>query len=180
MNFKMWLQESEVPQVIPDGYRGVLYLMKGPPGSGKSFTALKLAGNDKSKVFSTDEYFERMEGGYIANWKMERLFAAHKWNQARVRDAMQRGIHPVVVDNTNIRIKESRPYIEMAIKYQYWPEIKESDSPWWTEISSLLQNKSMNSEKIKQWSKKLAHGFDHNGATIKNTHGVPEEVIHTN
>jgi predicted kinase len=164
-------------QLVPDGYRGILYIMRGVPGSGKSHLALRLAG-DPSKVFSTDEFFERMEGGYAANWKMDRLFPAHKWNQRRVREAMQRGISPVVVDNTNIRIKEARPYVEMGVQYQYHMEIRESDSPWWAEISLLLQNKGLNSEKIKEWANKLATGFDHSGVIIKNVHGVPFDAIH--
>lgn len=164
--------------MTPEGYRGIMYLMRGVPGSGKSHLALRLAGGDQTKVFSTDEYFDRMEGGYKANWKMEKLFGAHKWNQNRVRAAMQRGITPVVVDNTNIRMKDARAYIEFAQQYQYWPEIKESDSPWWLQIQELLKNKNLNAEEIKGWANKLANGFQHEDKTIQNTHGVPEEVIH--
>ena len=163
--------------MVPDGYRGVLYIMRGVPGSGKSHLALRLAGGDATKVFSTDQWFEQQEGGYKANWKMEKLFGAHRWNQSRARLAMQRGITPVVIDNTNMRMKEARPYVEMGVQYQYHIEIKESDSPWWTDIQGLLTNKKLNSEDIKGWAKKLALGFNHDGKLIQNTHGVPEEVI---
>jgi len=163
--------------MIPEGYRGVIYIMRGVPGSGKSHLGLRLAGGDASKVFSTDDYFERMEGGYRANWKMDRLFPAHRWNQGRVRAAMQKGITPIVVDNTNITMKQARPYIEMAIQYQYLPEIHESDSPWWKEISELLKNKSVNKDAIAAWASKLANGFEHEGKIIQNVHGVPQATI---
>ena len=177
MDFRKWLLESET-QMVPDGYRGILYIMRGVSGSGKSHLALRLAGGDISKVFSADQWFENQPEGYLASWAIEKLYPAHKWNQQRVRAAMQRGITPVVVDNTNIRIKEARVYMEMAIKYQYWPEIKESDSPWWLQIRELLKNKQLHSDEIKNWANKLATGFEHDGKYIKNTHGVPEESIH--
>ncbi len=176
MNFRDWLTANET-QMIPDGYRGIMYLMRGVPGSGKSHTGLRLADGDASKVFSTDQWFENQPGGYKANWKMEKLFGAHKWNQQRVRQAMQRGITPVVIDNTNMRMKEARPYVEMAQQYQYWVDIRESDSPWWGEIQELLKNKQLNAEEIKSWGNKLATGFKHGDKVIQNTHGVPEDVI---
>ena len=82
---------------------------------------------------------------------------------------MQRGITPVIVDNTNLRMKEARPYIEMANKYQYKVEIEESDSPWWLEIQKLLTDKGKNAGQLKQWAGQLAQ---------RNIHGVPEETLH--
>ena len=117
MNFRNWLFESEQQQMVPDGYRGIMYLMRGVPGSGKSHLGLRLAGGDTAKVFSTDQWFEMQPGGYKANWKMEKLFGAHKWNQNRVRAAMQKGITPVVVDNTNLKAKDARAYVEFAEQY---------------------------------------------------------------
>lgn len=177
MSFKNWLIESEQEQMVPDGYRGIMYLMRGVPGSGKSHLALRLAGGDAEKVFSTDQWFEQQPGGYKANWKIDKLFGAHKWNQNRVRTAMQRGITPVVVDNTNLKLKDARIYVEFAEQYQYWTEIKESDSPWWLQIQELLKNKNLNSGEIKTWANKLATGFKHEDKTIQNTHGVPEDTI---
>ena len=175
MEFKTWLKLTEV-QVIPDGYRGIIYIMRGVPGSGKSFDAKNLAG-DPSRVFSTDDWFEQQPGGYRANWAVDKLFKAHKWNENRVRAALQRGLTPVVVDNTNMSSRDARPYVEMARQYQYWPEIKESTSPWWAKITELLKNKALNADELNSWAEKLSTGFEHDGKEIKNTHGVPSFAI---
>jgi predicted kinase len=162
----------------PDGYRGIVFILKGVPGSGKSNLALRLVDGDKTHVFSTDDWFESQPGGYKANWKIDKLYGAHRWNQERVRAAMQKGITPLAVDNTNLRAKEARPYIEMSNQYQYFPIIKDSDSPWWKEVLELLKNKSINSEELKKWAEKLSGGFEHEGKMIKNVHEVPTDVIH--
>jgi predicted kinase len=173
--FSSWLKLSET-QVTPEGYRGIVYIMRGVPGSGKSFDAKSLAG-DPNRVFSADDWFEMRPGGYRANWSVKNLFPAHKWNDDRIRQAMQQGITPIAVDNTNLRMRDARPYIEMANQYQYWPEIKESTSPWWAKISELLKNKELNADELDQWAEKLATGFEHGDKTIQNTHGVPSFSI---
>ncbi len=75
--FREWLMENE-QQMTPDGYRGILFIMRGTPGSGKSHLALRLVQGDKTKVLSTDDWFEQQKGGYNANWAVEKLFQAHK------------------------------------------------------------------------------------------------------
>jgi predicted kinase len=152
--------------------------MRGVPGSGKSHLALRLAGGDSSKVFSTDDYFSSLPGGYKANWKVEKLFPAHKWNQGRVRKALSEGIDPVIVDNTNLKSKDARVYYDMAIEHGYEVRIEESQSPWWLEITALLKNKKGSEAGLKKWAGKLAHGFMYEELHIKNEHGVPEDTIY--
>lgn len=48
---------------------------------------------------------------------------------------MTNGVSPVVIDNTNIRIWEFKPYVMMAIKYEYEIFIAEPNTPW---LASLL------------------------------------------
>ncbi len=175
--FREWLMETE-QQMTPDGYRGILYLMKGTPGSGKSHLALRLVQGDKTKVLSTDDWFEQQKGGYRKNWAVDKLYQAHEWNKSRAKYYMQRGITPLAIDNTNLFIRQARPYVEMAHQYQYFPQIVESDSPWWKEIAELLKHKSINSEKLKDWAEKLSSGFEHEGKLIKSQHDVPAETIH--
>jgi len=153
----------------------VLILMRGTQGSGKFFRAKQLA--DESQIFSTDEYFERDPRGYRAAWAPDKLKPAHQWNERRVEDAMRKGVNPVVLDNTNMRIKEITPYAKMAYEHGYDLRIEESTSPWWQEIRALLGNKGKNEEKLKEWANKLATGFEHEGQTISNVHGVPEHTI---
>ena len=73
-DFRKWLEHE---MMTPEGYRGLLILMRGVPGSGKSHRALRLANNDQNKIFSADQWFEQQPGGYAANWKMDKLFQAH-------------------------------------------------------------------------------------------------------
>jgi len=172
MEFSKWLENHD-PNTIPDGYRGVMFLFRGTSGSGKSYTALKLANGDDSKIFSADKWFDIQPGGYEKNWKVENLSKAHRWAQWNAKNAMAKGISPVIIDNTNIRRRDARPYFEMAKRYQYYPEIRESESPWWDEITDTIHDE----EARKKWAKKLAHGFEYKGKIIKNTHNVSEESI---
>ncbi len=150
--------------------------MRGVPGTGKSHTGRRLVG-DQGFCMGADDWFDMQPGGYKANWKVESLFGAHKWNQSRVREGMKKGLGPIAVDNTNLRMKEARPYVEAAIQYQYWVEIRESDSPWWGEIVDLLKHRAANHAELMAWAKKLADGFEWEGAFIQNVHGVPEATI---
>lgn len=113
----------------------VLVIMQGVPGSGKSTVADALSAvysvNQEVKttnsetglegepipywvpayVFSTDDYFYNEKGMY--NYKKEEIGRAHEWNQARVEFELRRG-SSVIVDNTNIKAWQARPYVEMA------------------------------------------------------------------
>jgi NEDD4-binding protein 2 len=154
----------------------ILYIMRGVPGSGKSYRALQLVGC-KDNIFSADKWFSPTENPdeYKKNWKAEKLFAAHSWCQTSLGKAMEKGITPLAVDNTNIKPRDIKPYIALAEKHKYIPIIEESQSPWWLEIRQLMKDDKK--EDIAQWAKKLAEGFDYNGVVIKNVHGVPEETI---
>jgi predicted kinase len=153
--------------------------MRGCSGSGKSFRARQLVDNDKSKIFSADLYFSPTEDmeEYRANWSKEKLFAAHSWCKSSLQAAMQRGVSPVVVDNTNIKRRDFLCYVDMAEQYQYMYLIEESQSPWWLEIKKLLVNQNANEKELKIWAKKLSTGFKHNDVVVKNAHGVPEDTI---
>ena len=138
-----------------------LILLRGIPGSGKSFTAKQLA--PTSQIFSTDDFW-----GSEYTFNPALLGRAHNWNQQRVEKAMSQGVSPVVVDNTNITQKELNPYIEMAKANGYSIQIKESESPWWKKISSYLNDKQQFKSEIEDAAKFL---------TNKNQHGVPLEAI---
>ena len=126
-----------------------LYIMRGLPGSGKSTKAKELSGNS-GQVFSTDDYFS-MSGEY--NWFANLLGKAHKWNSRRCKYAIESGISPVVIDNTNVTMKDLRSLrdvIELARECGYDVEIAEPNTEW---------------------------RFDVNELDKRNTHNVPREVI---
>lgn len=165
-------------ELYANGFRGILYIMRGCPGSGKSRRALELVGL-KENIFSADKWFSPNEDPeeYRSNWSKEKLFTAHSWCKSKLQEAMQRGITPIAVDNTNIKRRDFLPFVDMAKEYQYKYEICEPQSPWWKEIKNLLFTPEINNKKLSNWANKLANGFDYEGNKIKNLHGVPESVI---
>lgn len=136
-----------------------LYIMRGISGGGKSYTAQQLA--PKENIFSTDDYF-----GVNYDFDPSKLGEAHAWNQKRVAKAMEEGMSPIVVDNTNTQKWEMEPYIKVADKLGYIWSIKEPESQWWKSLKSTLISKDP--KEIEMWSNFLAK---------KNNHGVPREAI---
>jgi predicted kinase len=167
----------DIEELHARGYRGILYILRGCAGSGKSFRAKELV-EDKNNIFSADKWFSATDDyeEYRKNWAPDKLHAAHSWCKGNLSAAMQKGVTPVAVDNTNVLRRDFMPYFDLANQYQYLAVVEESQSPWWLEIRELLKEKTEVKE-IEQWAKKLAEGFDYNGIKIKNGHGVPEAAI---
>lgn len=100
-----------------------LIIMRGIPGAGKSTKAKKLVGN--GQIFSTDDRIES-EGDYreffkkmIDNKDFAPLSRMHNLNFKMAKQAMESGVSPVVVDNTNIKANEPKNYVEAALKMGY-------------------------------------------------------------
>jgi hypothetical protein len=169
----------DISQLHSMGLRGILYIMRGVPGCGKTYRAHQLVDQDKTRIFSADKWFSPTEDPeeYRKNWSKEKLFVAHNWCKSLLAEAMGRGVTPVVVDNTNVKRRDFMPYIDMAKHYQYMYLVEESQSPWWAEIKQLIVDPVVNAKELGKWAKKLHEGFDYNGIVIKNAHGVPEDVI---
>src|SRR5262252_5253315 len=145
----------------------VVYIMRGVPGSGKSFDARLLAAEEQ--IFSADHVFGTTNAEYIARWKQEDLGAAHNFCQKNVRMAMQRRLTPIVVDNTNVVCRDIMPYIELALRYGYRAEIKEPTSEWWRTLAVPYLGKfGAFPEELEVASKTL---FE------KCQHGVPQNTI---
>lgn len=90
----------------------IVVLMRGLPGSGKSFLAEQLQHN--GTTLSTDEYFINYQGQYIFDRNL--LQVAHEWNQTRANEEMKKGTNPIIIDNTNLEAWEMQPYIMMALR----------------------------------------------------------------
>jgi predicted kinase len=103
-----------------------LIVMRGVPGSGKSTRALQLVG--EGKIHSTDTLIEEL-GDYQEFWdKMieSEDFSAHKklhtQNVRNARSSMLEGISTVIIDNTNLRPSEIKPYVRFALEHGYADE----------------------------------------------------------
>lgn len=90
----------------------ILVIMRGVPGSGKSYLAHQLKEN--GVVLSTDDYFINYQGQYVFDRNL--LGAAHEWNQKRANKELKAGTSPVIIDNTNLETWEIQPYIIMALR----------------------------------------------------------------
>lgn len=112
-----------------------MYILRGCPGSGKSWLAKRLAGRLGAKVYSADDML-MADGNYV--WTAGLCAVGHQINQKLVRTAMQRGDAYIVVDNTHLKPKQARPYVNMAKEYGYKIEVREPETPWRHDVDELL------------------------------------------
>jgi predicted kinase len=104
----------------------ILTVMRGISGSGKSTKAKSVVGT--GVIHSTDSVIER-SGDYRAFFKrlneskdFTDLSRAHSTNLKEAIASMEAGISHVVIDNTNIKMNEAKPYVEAALKMGYADE----------------------------------------------------------
>jgi predicted kinase len=153
LSFKLWLAEV-------DGGK-ILIIMRGFPGSGKSTLAQQLGKG--GVVFSTDDYFMSPEGKY--EFDPARLGQYHQANLERTREAMQQGISPVVVDNTNVNARAIRPYALLAQEFGYEMEFREPETPWKHDAEELARRNSHGVPKhsiekmLRQWTPDLTPDY---------------------
>jgi NEDD4-binding protein 2 len=122
---------------------GKVYIMRGLPGCGKTTRAKELV--EKGVILSTDDFFMI---GEQYHFDPLLILDAHQWNQKRFRGALELGISPIVVDNTNILHVHMDPYIDLAQQYGY-------------DIEVVPISTNMSDEQL----------------AIRNVHGVPLNVI---
>uniref|UniRef100_A0A2M4ABL4 Smr domain-containing protein n=1 Tax=Anopheles triannulatus TaxID=58253 RepID=A0A2M4ABL4_9DIPT len=142
---------SSIVEMVAQGQR-VMVLMRGAPGSGKSHLSRLLidrtsAGDYRNHIFSADDYF-LVNGVY--KFQPEALDSAHRFTHSSVLAKAREGWSPIVVDNTNIRLWEMYPYVQIAADHGYYLDILEPTTHWRNNSRSLA---------------------------IRNTHGVPEPKI---
>jgi len=103
-----------------------LIIIRGLPGSGKSTFAKKIA-KDDGLIISADDYFIT-DGEY--KFTAHKLKESHQWAQNRAKVAMEEGHQLVVIDNTNVRKWEAKPYVKIGVENDYDIEFIEVDTPW--------------------------------------------------
>ena len=123
-----------------------LVILRGLPGSGKTTLANNLTRNI-GVVYSSDDFF--MENGEY-KFQAKKLKDSHIWNQKRTEEAMKRGEGLIVIDNTNVRKWEAKPYVKLGVKNGYDVIFREPETPWKFNLEELSR---------------------------RDTHGVPEKVI---
>ena len=104
-----------------------VFILRGLPGSGKSYYAQTLADElvtgDQSQylICSTDDYFYDEQGEY--KFDKFKLSQFHNLNLARFINALSQSVPLVIVDNTNIKKWEFIAYSQAAIALGY--QVKE-------------------------------------------------------
>lgn len=131
--------------LVRNGVR-LMIMLRGPPGSGKSYLAKKLlseAGIDqprhKNHVFSSDDFFIQ-NNVYVFDPNL--LSQAHMFNQRNVLAATRKHVSPIIVDNTNTQAWEMRVYADLAVSAGYDLEIVEP-SNWWLFKESELSKRNV-------------------------------------
>jgi len=115
-----------------------LFMLRGPPGIGKSDFAIQQLKDHVdvepseelaarlTHVCATDDFFEKFIGdGPEYKFEPNKLETQQLRNRARLRLAMESGIHPLYIDAPNMRLWEMRPYLDLAEKLGYVTTIVE-------------------------------------------------------
>ncbi|KFV04820.1 NEDD4-binding protein 2, partial [Tauraco erythrolophus] len=135
----------------------VLVLLRGVPGSGKSYLARALLeDNPGGIILSTDDYFYK-HGQY--HYDPDCLGEAHDWNRKRAKEAFEVRISPIIIDNTNIQAWEMKPYVTLAQQFNYKVMFREPDT-WWKFKPKELERRNVHGvskEKIKRMLERYEH-----------------------
>ncbi|NXI53768.1 N4BP2 protein, partial [Chloroceryle aenea] len=155
-SLKLNLSQAQQPPVCPMMRKKmhltgqVLVLLRGVPGSGKSYLARALLeDNPGGIVLSTDDYFCK-DGQY--HYDPDCLGEAHDWNRKRAKEAFEMRISPIIIDNTNIQAWEMKPYVTLAQQFKYKVMFREPDT-WWKFKPKELERRNIHGvskEKIKR------------------------------
>lgn len=144
------LSKNETPvnrviYLVLKGYK-VMVIMRGCPGSGKSYQATNILNqcyknaNVDNFIFSTDKFFiDKHSGKYHFN--LSKINDAHKWTYSQIYEAVEHEVTPIIIDNTHVQAWEMEKYFKLAVNYGYWIEIFEPTSEWaWDKIELFKKN----------------------------------------
>lgn len=155
--YKIEVSPDEISKILQYHNEGTrtLILLRGPSGSGKTYLAKHIveytvgpsSENYANHIFSSDSFF--MKYG-VYTFHRGNLDQAHAMNQRRVCDATNKGMSPVIVDNTNTELWEMEPYIRDGVRNGYIMVFLEPNTSWARNVNQLAN---------------------------RNVHGVPRESI---
>ena len=112
-----------------------LIIIRGLPGSGKSTLAKSLVGTT-GIIHSVDDYF--MKDG-IYKFEEDKLSEYHDLNLYAAIDSMEKGISPVIIDNTNLSSAFLVSYVSEARFYEYEILVEETQTLWRFDIEELMK-----------------------------------------
>lgn len=165
---------DQMKKIITDYNEGsrVLVIMRGAPGSGKSYLAriivettvgTKYPNNYANHIFSSDDHMQ-INGRY--HYNVNRLDEVHMKNQTRVYKAVNEGRSPVIVDNTNMKTWEMFAYVRDAVVNGYIIEVVEPSNPWSKNPSQLAKRNSHGVPKDKIQNMLQKYEGSHTGESL--------------
>ncbi|XP_063058229.1 NEDD4-binding protein 2-like 1 [Engraulis encrasicolus] len=95
-----------------------LYILRGLPGTHKSDKARDIQDRLGGVIINADEYHRNKKGQLVI--RPEKLNEGHIWARGQALQAMDEGMDPVIIDNTNMSWREMFPYVLMGFHRGYW------------------------------------------------------------
>ena len=127
-----WMEDEEEKDLDSGRTAGTVYILRGLPGSGKSFLTQRLkqqVSGRPFKVCSADDYFETKGTAAEYDFHAEKLDAAHQHCLDTFLEAIRSGASTVVVDNTHVQRWEYSVYVRLAQLFGYGLRILEIPCP---------------------------------------------------
>lgn len=115
-------------------YARILFVVRGPSGTGKSTIAKHLGGVPDVNWFEADNFFYTDEG---YKFDPSKLGQAHKFCKHGVEAAMENLIPIIIVSNTGTRIREISHYLKLAEEKGYRVIVFRTPGPW--KVSELSE-----------------------------------------
>ncbi|XP_071552930.1 2',3'-cyclic-nucleotide 3'-phosphodiesterase-like isoform X3 [Panulirus ornatus] len=139
------LMEEETIRYVQNSK--VMLIMKGVPGSGKTFITRKIKEVYEDAVLCSADFYFMQNGEY--HFEAAKLKDAHESCQETACRAAEENCHVIVIDNTNVRNWEMKFYLNLAREYCYIPLVLEPQTPWAMNSRELARRNSHNlSEEI--------------------------------
>lgn len=103
-------------------FNGILFLVTGPAGAGKSTYARKMIEDSLAPIdhWEADMWMTDADGNYAFDPRL--LKFCHGQCQAATKASMEAG-RDVIVSNTTLTKKEAKPYIDLAKQHNYLVKI---------------------------------------------------------
>ncbi|KAL0596340.1 NEDD4-binding protein 2 [Plecturocebus cupreus] len=128
--------------------------------------------NPSGVILSTDDYFY-INGQY--QFDVKYLGEAHEWNQNRAKEAFEKKISPIIIDNTNLQAWEMKPYVALSQKHKYKVVFREPDT-WWKFKPKELARRNIHGVSKEKISRMLEHYQRFVSVPIIMSSSVPEKI----
>ncbi|XP_041949185.1 NEDD4-binding protein 2-like 1 isoform X2 [Alosa sapidissima] len=110
-----------------------IYILRGLPYAGRGGKARKLK-RRTGVIISTFAYFRKYYNSQIIP---KYLHKAHMWARSKALENIERGVDPVIINNSNMPRWHMYPYARMAFRREYWVKFIEMKDTWNVSLEEL-------------------------------------------